>query len=60
MNLQTGLRSNKGSVPEKSQFSDRGGLKGLPPYLKGLKLSFIAVFLQQFDEKVEHRNRVNG
>ena len=28
LNLQTGLRSNGGSVPEKSRFSDRGGLKG--------------------------------
>ena len=37
MNLQTGLRSNVGSVPDKSLFSDRGGLKGPPPlYLKGL------------------------
>ena len=37
LNLQTGLRSNGGSVPEKLQFSDRGGLKG-PPYLKGLRM----------------------
>ena len=31
LNLQTGLRSNGGLVPEKSRFSDRGGHLAPPP-----------------------------
>ena len=37
LNLQTGLRSNGVSVPEKSRFSDMGGWKGPPPMTKRVK-----------------------
>ena len=41
LNLQTGLRSSKGLVPEKSQFSDRDGLKGPPPIPKTVQTNTI-------------------
>ena len=66
MNLQTGLRYNKGLVPEKSRFSDRGGLKGPPPVPERVKVekrysfhcSLIFQMFLELNKKINVRNKV--